>query len=47
VLEPRIWLATAIIIGSVMFINRRSKPQVEKEAKEVVVEIGQSKENVK
>ncbi len=36
-LEPRIWLATAIIIGSVMFINRRSKPQVEKEAKEVVM----------
>jgi drug/metabolite transporter (DMT)-like permease len=42
-LEPRIWLATAIIIGSVMFINRRSKPQVEKEAKEVVVEIGQNR----
>jgi drug/metabolite transporter (DMT)-like permease len=36
VLEPRIWLATAIIIGSVMFINRRSKPQVEKEANVVV-----------
>ncbi|MBM4427334.1 MAG: EamA family transporter [Chloroflexi bacterium] len=36
VLEPRIWLATAIIIGSVMFINRRSKPQVKKEADEVV-----------
>lgn len=35
-LEPRIWLATAIIIGSVMFINSRSKPQVRKEAKEVV-----------
>lgn len=47
VLEPRIWLATAIIIGSVMFINRKSKPAVEKEAKEVVVEIGQSKENAK
>lgn len=36
VLEPRIWLATAIIIGSVMFINRRSKPQVKKEADEVI-----------
>lgn len=35
-LEPRIWLATAIIIGSVMFINSRSKPQVRKEAKEAV-----------
>jgi drug/metabolite transporter (DMT)-like permease len=35
-LEPRIWLATAIIIGSVMFINNRSKPQVRKEAKEAV-----------
>jgi drug/metabolite transporter (DMT)-like permease len=36
VLEPRIWLATAIIIGSVMFINRRSKPRVIQEANEVV-----------
>lgn len=35
-LEPRIWLATAIIIGSVMFINSRSSPTVRKEAKEVV-----------
>lgn len=35
-LEPRIWLATAVIIGSVMFINSRSKPRVQKEAKEVV-----------
>lgn len=35
-LEPHIWLATAIIIGSVMFINSRSKPRVQKEAKEVV-----------
>ncbi|WKZ35472.1 MAG: EamA family transporter [Anaerolineales bacterium] len=35
-LEPRIWLATAIIIGSVMFINSRSKPRVRKEAEEVV-----------
>ncbi|MCQ3938526.1 MAG: EamA family transporter [Chloroflexi bacterium] len=37
-LEPRIWLATAIIIGAVMFINSRSKPQSRKEAKEVVME---------
>lgn len=37
-LEPRIWLATVIIIGSVMFINNRNKPQVKKEAKEVFVE---------
>jgi drug/metabolite transporter (DMT)-like permease len=35
-LEPRIWLATAIIVGSVMFINSRSKSRVIKEAKEVV-----------
>ncbi len=37
-LEPRIWLAAAIIVGSVMFINR-SGPKVTKaaeEAKEVV-----------
>lgn len=32
VLEPRIWLATAIIIGSVIFINA-TRPRVEKEAK--------------
>ncbi len=37
-LEPHIWLATGIIIGSVMFINSRSKPKVRKEAKEVLVE---------
>lgn len=37
-LEPRIWLATAIIIGSVIFINSRSKPPVKKEAKEAVIE---------
>ena len=37
-LEPHIWLATAIIIGSVMFINSRSRPKVRKEAKEVLVE---------
>lgn len=33
-LEPRIWLAAAIIIGAVMFINSKSKPQVKKEAVE-------------
>jgi drug/metabolite transporter (DMT)-like permease len=37
-LEPRIWLATAIIVGSVMFINSRSKPPVQKEAKEATIE---------
>jgi drug/metabolite transporter (DMT)-like permease len=40
-LEPHIWLATAIIIGSVMFINSRSRPKVRKEAKEVGVESNQ------
>jgi drug/metabolite transporter (DMT)-like permease len=35
-LEPRIWLATAIIIGSVIFINTRSKPKVKEEAREVL-----------
>jgi drug/metabolite transporter (DMT)-like permease len=35
-LEPRIWIATAIIIGSVMFINSRSKPPVKKEVQETV-----------
>jgi len=40
-LEPHIWLATAIIIGSVMFINSRSRPKVRKEAKEVLVESNQ------
>lgn len=39
-LEPRIWLATAIIIGSVVFINS-TKPKVKKETKEVLVENGQ------
>jgi drug/metabolite transporter (DMT)-like permease len=34
-LEPRIYLATAIIIGAVIFINSRGKPQVQKEAEEV------------
>jgi len=37
-LEPRIWLATAIIIGAVMFINNKIKPKAGKEAKEVFVE---------
>lgn len=40
-LEPHIWLATAIIIGSVMFINSRSRPKVRKEAKDVLVESNQ------
>ncbi len=40
-LEPHIWLATAIIIGSVIFINSRSRPKVRKEAKEVLVESNQ------
>jgi len=35
-LEPRIWIAAAIIIGSVIFINTGSKPQLKKEAKEQV-----------
>jgi drug/metabolite transporter (DMT)-like permease len=30
-LEPRIWLAAAIIVGSVMFING-NRPKVQKEA---------------
>jgi drug/metabolite transporter (DMT)-like permease len=37
-LEPRIWIATVIIIGAVIFINSKGKPQVKKEAKQVVVE---------
>ncbi|MBL8051128.1 MAG: EamA family transporter, partial [Anaerolineales bacterium] len=36
ILEPRIWLATAIIIGAVAFINNKSKSQVKKEAEEAV-----------
>ena len=36
ILEPRIWLATGIIIGAVVFINSRSKSQARKEAEEVV-----------
>jgi drug/metabolite transporter (DMT)-like permease len=37
VLEPRIWVATGIIIGSVIFINS-TRPKVRYEAKEVLVE---------
>ena len=33
-LEPRIWIAATIIIGSVIFINTGNKPQIKKEAKE-------------
>ena len=40
-LEPRIYLASAIIIGAVIFINSRGKPQVQKEAEEVRVESAQ------
>ncbi len=37
ILEPRIWVATAIIIGAVIFINStRPKINAEREAKEVV-----------
>jgi drug/metabolite transporter (DMT)-like permease len=36
ILEPRIWLATGIIIGAVAFINNKSKSQVKKEAQEAV-----------
>jgi len=39
-LEPRIWLATAIIIGSVIFINS-TRPKVRYEAKEALVESNQ------
>jgi drug/metabolite transporter (DMT)-like permease len=35
ILEPRIWLATGIIIGAVIFINSRNKSQVKQEAEEV------------
>ncbi|HNE70087.1 MAG TPA: EamA family transporter [Anaerolineales bacterium] len=38
-LEPRIWLATAIIIGSVIFINS-TKPKVKHEAKAMTAEQG-------
>lgn len=37
-LEPRIWIATVIIIGAVIFINSKGKPQVKKEAEPVIVE---------
>jgi drug/metabolite transporter (DMT)-like permease len=40
ILEPRIWLATGIIIGSVIFINS-TRPKVRYEAKEVLVENNQ------
>jgi drug/metabolite transporter (DMT)-like permease len=41
-LEPRIWLAAGIIVGSVIFINiTRPKVNVERKAKEVLVESGQ------
>ena len=31
-LEPRTWIAAAIIIGAVIFINSKGKPKVQKEA---------------
>ncbi|KXK11973.1 MAG: hypothetical protein UZ14_CFX002002553 [Chloroflexi bacterium OLB14] len=37
ILEPRIWIATAIIIGAVIFINSRNKPKVKQEAQQEVV----------
>ncbi|MBN8583058.1 MAG: EamA family transporter [Anaerolineae bacterium] len=37
-LEPRIWVAAAIIIGAVVFINSKGKPQVKKEAEKILVE---------
>ncbi len=41
-LEPRIWLAAAIIVGSVMFINRsRSGVQKEAKAREEVIVSGE------
>lgn len=40
-LESRTWIAAAVIIGAVMFINSKNKPQVRKEAKEVHVESDQ------
>lgn len=39
-LEPRIWLAAAIIIGAVVFINSRGKPQVQKEAGKIPADSG-------
>jgi len=38
VMEPRIWIAAGIIVGSVAFINQKGKPAVKNETKEVVVE---------
>lgn len=40
-LEPRIWIAAAIIIGSVIFINSRGKPQSKKEAESNIVKSNQ------
>ena len=37
-LEPRIWLAATLIVGSVMFINR-SRPNAKKEAKSEAEEV--------
>lgn len=37
-LEPRIWVAAAIIIGAVVFINSKGKPPVKKEAEKIPVE---------
>ena len=37
-LEPRIWLASAIIIGAVIFINSKSKSQIKKEEEKMIVE---------
>lgn len=39
-LEPRIWLAAGIIVGSVIFINS-TRPKMQYKAKEVLVESGQ------
>ena len=39
-LEPRIWLAAGIIVGSVIFINS-TRPKVKYEAKEVLAETNQ------
>lgn len=40
-LESRTWMAAAIIIGAVMFINIKGKPRVRIEAQEVFMENGQ------
>ena len=40
--EPRIWVATAIIIGSVIFINS-TRPRVSHEVKEIVENTSQFK----